>query len=110
MSYKLHSKDKNLKIWIVTSLLATLISAIPVLSVAESFGSEEAKVEIAELVEFEVGEEKIVEDRRRRVQRRSIVCRRQDTGQLHRPSHAEVASMPLRLRSKHNGCGSHLRI
>jgi len=107
---KLHTKDKNLKAWIVTSLLATLISAIPVLSVAESFGSEEAKVEITELAEFKAGEEKIVENRRRRIQRRSIVCRRQDTGQLPRPSHAEVASMPLRLRSKHNGCGSHLRV
>ena len=90
--------------------LATLICAIPVLSVAESFGSEEAKVEITELAEFKAGEEKIVENRRRRIQRRSIVCRRQDTGRLHRPSLAEVASMPLRLRSKHNGCGSHLRI
>lgn len=108
----MHTKDKNLKTWIVTSLLAlaTLISAIPLLSVAESFGSEEAKVEITELTEFEVGEEKIVENRRRRIQRRSIVSRRQDTGQLRRPSHAEVASMPLCLRSKHNGCGSHLRV
>ena len=89
--------------------LATLIGAIPVLSVAESFGSEEAKVEITELAEFKAGEEKIVENRRRRIQRRSIVCRRQ-AGRLDRPSHAEVASMPLRLRSKHNGCGSHLRV
>ena len=109
----MNAKSKNLKTWIVTSLLAvaTLLGSLPVLSIAESFGSEEVKVEITELAEFEIdAEEKIVENRRRRIQRRSIVSRRNDTGQLHKPSHAEVASLPLRFRSKHNGCGSHLRV
>lgn len=91
--------------------LATLLGALPVLSIAELFGSEEAKVEITELTKFEIdAEEKIVVTRRRKVHRRSIVRRRHDTGPLHKPSVAEVASLPLRLRSKHNGCGSHLLV
>jgi len=99
--------------WAVSMLLAlaTLSGSLVTLSIAETFKSEESKVELTELVECEVdGEEKIVESRDRRIRRRSIAIRRSDTGQLKMPSKAEVASMSLPLRSRHNGCGSHLRI
>jgi len=91
--------------------IATLLGSISALSIAESFKSEESKVELTELVEFELdGEEKLVENRRRQIRRRSIVSRRQDTGQLHKRSISDVAELPPPLRHKHNGCGSHLRV
>ncbi len=102
--------------WVVSVLLAfaTSFGSFVTLSFSESCNSQESKVELTELtelVEFEVdGEEKIIEDRNRRVLRRSIVIRRSDTGQLHKPSKTEVASLAPPLRSRHNGCGSHLRI
>ncbi|WP_148618909.1 hypothetical protein [Mariniblastus fucicola] len=102
-----------MKLWIFSLLLAFATSFGPAvtLSIAESLSSEESNVELTELVEFEVdGEEKIVESRQRRIFRRSIVCRRSDTGQLHKPSKSEVADVPPSARSRHKGCGSHLRI
>ena len=107
------SNRTNLRLWVVSILLAfaTSFGSFVTLSVSESCKSEESKVELTELVKFEVdGEEKIVEERDRRVRRRSIVVRRSDTGQLHRPSKSEVASLATPLRIRHNGCGSHLRI
>lgn len=92
-------------------LLATSCGSLVTLSIAETFKSEESKVELTELVEVKVdGEEKIVELRDRRIRRRAISIRRSDRGQLLKLSKVEVASMPLSLRSRHNGCGSHLRI
>ncbi len=99
--------------WLVSAVLAfaTSFGSFVTLSVSESYSSFESKVELTELVELEVdGEEKIVEERNRRVRLRSIVIRRSDTGQLHKPSKMEVASLTRPLRSGHNGCGSHLRI
>jgi len=98
--------------WAVSILLAfaTLSGSLVTLSIAESFTSEESKVELTELVEIEIdGEEKIIESRDRRIRRGSIATRRSES-QLRKPSKSEVASMALSLRSRHNGCGSHLRI
>ena len=98
--------------WAVSMLLAfaTLSGSLVTVSIAESLSSEESKVELTELVEFEVdGEEKIVENRNRRIRRRSIVARRLNS-QLHKTSKTIVASALLPRRSRHNGCGSHLRI
>lgn len=99
--------------WAVSMLLtfATLSGSMLTLSIAECLNSEESKVELTELVEIEVdGEEKIVENRDRRIRRRSITALRSSTGQIHSSSKSEVASMPLSLRSYHNGCGSHLML
>lgn len=99
--------------WAVSILLAlaTSCGSLATLSIVGACSSEESKVELTELVEIEVDvEQKIVENRDRRIRRRSIAVRRSDRGQLHKPSKAEVASLPLPYRSRINGCGSHLRI
>ena len=103
----------NPKLWAISLLLllATACGSLVTLSIAETFKSEESKVELTELVEVEVdAEEKIVERRDRRVRRRTITIRRSVRGQLLELTRVEVASMPPSLRSRHNGCGSHLRI
>ena len=102
----------DIRNWCFAALLAlaTSFGSFAMLS-AELRESEESNVELTELVKFEFdGEEKIVENRERRVRRRSIVIRKSDTGQLHKPSKSETASIASPLRRRHNGCGSHLRI
>ena len=109
----INSHQFKLRLWGVSILLAfaTSFGSFVTLSLSECCNSEESKVCETELVELEVaGEEKIVQDRRRRVRRRSIVARRSDWGQLHIPSKSEVATLAPPLRCRHNGCGSHLRI
>ena len=99
--------------WAVSIVLALVTScgSLATLSIVGSCASEESNVELTELVNIEVdAEEKIVENRERRIRRRSIAVRRSDRGQLQKPSKAEVAAMPLPFRSRLNGCGSHLRI
>lgn len=111
----MHSQSKNSKSRILASLLlalATFLGTLGAASISESLQSEESNVKVTELLELEIdGEEKLIENRDRRIKRRSITRRRHDTGQIEKRNKSDVARHTLPpLHARHNGCGSHLRI